>query len=207
MSIIILENGLRRTAKRSKAVPETQTVSDSETKTETETKGVYKYSCVMLPASDEVASIAKYWTRKNVPVDSLYVNAEEGMDGYESEPHVTVKYGLESNDVDQMRELIEGFGSISVKFGDVELFKVNPKFDVLKVAVLSDKLHKLNEIVSKLPCDGDKFPEYKPHMTLAYVKKDSCDDLVPNDFFSELEDQIDSVIFATTDGSDNYIDL
>jgi hypothetical protein len=37
------------------------------------------------------------------------------MDGYEQEPHVTVKYGIETNDVDQMRELIEGFGSISVK--------------------------------------------------------------------------------------------
>ena len=49
----------------------------------------------------------------------------------------------------------------------------NLEFDVVKLGVIkTPKLEEINKRLSELP-NSNQFPEYKPHITLAYVKKGS----------------------------------
>jgi 2'-5' RNA ligase len=57
--------------------------------------------------------------------------------------------------------------------GKLSLFKKKNE-DVLKLEVKSQCLRKLNKAVGKVDdLPGETFKKYKPHITVAYVKKDS----------------------------------
>jgi hypothetical protein len=106
-----------------------------------------------------------------VPPQNLYTDPEDPTFGYENEPHVTVKYGFEP-DIDKLdvARILKGVAPFMVKLKALNLFE-NDKFDVVKFEV--DHHPILAELRKR--CDAypnsDKYPDYKPHMTLAYVKK------------------------------------
>jgi len=166
----------------------------------------YTYSCAMLNLTDEVAPIFTYWAKKMIQSKDLFINREHGMDGYEDTPHTTIKYGLHDETPEKITELVKDFGIIQLKFGNVTKFDINPEFDVLKVDVISDKLMKLNKLITDNMENTDKF-DYVPHVTLAYIKKGMCKDLVGNDFFCGLNDFINEIYFATLTGEDYFISL
>lgn len=95
-------------------------------------------------------------------------DAQLAEDGRETEPHVTVKYGLTGEDSVPVTEAVAGHGPVTVKLGKASVFHT-PEADVLKVDVDSPDLHALNGKVSKLP-NEDKHPDYVPHATIAYLK-------------------------------------
>jgi len=64
---------------------------------------------------------------------------------------------------------IAGHGRIEATLGKMSVFE-NDKYDVLKVDVTGESLHDLNGKLSELP-NEQTFPEYKPHLTIAYLKK------------------------------------
>ncbi len=167
----------------------------------------YKYSCALLPLSDNVSSILKYWARKMIPEESLYINQDEGIDGYEFTPHVTIKYGLYDKTPKKITSLCDGCGPIKVNFGKVDKFDTNPKFDVIKVNIESKQLRKLNEKLSDKMKNDEKWDSYKPHATLAYVKKGECEELVKSGFFTKLNDTIDQICFSSLTGTEHYINL
>ena len=101
-----------------------------------------------------------------IPDESL------AKDGREKEPHATVKYGLRSDRHNEVAKVLKGEKPISAKLGPVSMFAANkehPDSDVLKLDVYSPDLHRLNKKVGSLP-HTDTFPNYHPHVTLAYVK-------------------------------------
>ncbi len=91
--------------------------------------------------------------------------------GREDQPHITVKYGLKGSRAGEVRKILEGAGPISAKLGKVSLFTTNPDFDVVKIEVISDDLQKLHQQIADAVPNEEKFPEYNPHVTVAYVKK------------------------------------
>lgn len=114
---------------------------------------------VQLPAP--VATQVRDFAAK-IPDDQL------AEDGRETDPHVTVKYGLHTEDPEQVRALLKDQGPITVRLGKTSLFKKDDA-DVLKVDVDSPELHALNAKIAALP-NSDSHPEYKPHATIAYLK-------------------------------------
>lgn len=90
-------------------------------------------------------------------------------DGREDEPHTTVKFGLHTNDAEDVRPLLANEPPVKVKFGKVSLFE-NDDADVVKIDVDSPDLHRLNKKIADALPHTDTRPEYKPHVTLAYVK-------------------------------------
>jgi hypothetical protein len=167
---------------------------------------VYEYSCAMLPISKENSAIMQYWAKQNIPVESLLIDPDQGMDGYEDNPHVTVKYGLHTDDVTDIEKLTSGYGPVPVKFGKVSKFE-NPDFDVIKIEIISEPLHELNKLISDNLENTDTYPTYEPHATLAFVKKGTCDKIVGDDFFTDMKDSISEIYFTARDGSEHYIDI
>src|SRR4051812_49300035 len=102
------------------------------------------------------------------PATMAIPNDHLSEDGRETEPHVTVKYGLHEEDPKTTAEALKGGAPIDAPLGKVSIFS-NDKFDVVKIGVTSHDLHRLNKKISKLP-HTDSHPDYNPHLTLAYVK-------------------------------------
>lgn len=99
-------------------------------------------------------------------------DADLGEDGREDKPHVTVKFGLHTDDVADVRRVLAGEGPITVTLGKTSLFpaKEGADYDVVKVDVDSPDLHRLNAKIAKALEHTDTHPTYKPHATIAYVK-------------------------------------
>lgn len=93
-------------------------------------------------------------------------------DGIEAEPHITVKYGLHTNNPDEIAESVKEFGVVNVCLGKISVFpaKETGDFDVVKIDVISNDIHRLNKLIANSFETTDTHPEYKPHITVAYVK-------------------------------------
>lgn len=99
-------------------------------------------------------------------------------DGRELNPHITVKYGLHTNDPEEVRKVVQDSAPVAVTFGKTSVFPAleassqrgGEQYDVIKIEIESQGLRDLNAAISeKLHCT-DTHPEYKPHCTIAYVK-------------------------------------
>lgn len=111
--------------------------------------------------------------KKEIDEKDLYVVDQGGDDwsyGFEDMPHLTVKFGLEFDEPDQVIESLKGEKGGNVELDDVEIFD-NEKYDVLVVKCKSKALNKLHQKLTKDLEIEDKFPDYKPHITIAYFLK------------------------------------
>lgn len=102
---------------------------------------------------------------KTIPDEHLHEN------GRDDQPHVTVHYGVLPGTYEQVKDIANNHGPISLEFNGTSLFTTPENFDVVKVNVNSDGLRNLqSEIAKKVPHKNER-TEYIPHMTVAYVKK------------------------------------
>src|SRR4051812_5240106 len=65
----------------------------------------------------------------------------------ETDPHVTVLYGLIKNEPDRIQELTKGFGPFVITFGKTSIFEPKTDYNVLKVEVFGKRLHDLHSLV------------------------------------------------------------
>ena len=126
----------------------------------------YSYGCVMLDLDfPQIKSL-----HKQIKKEDLYEEKDTDKYGLEKESHITLLYGLhEEVTLDQVKEITDSFS-----FGEIELTKVDvfddEKFDILIFKADSKELSKVNKALKKLPFTSE-FDDYKPHCTIAYVKK------------------------------------
>ena len=161
-----------------------------------------QYSCLMAPAPPKLTDAVIRWGQMFVQDDELYTDPQD-PDGYgrEDEVHVTVKFGL--HDAEPSKELlriIEATQPFEIEVGPCTLFE-NEKYDVVKFDVDGDGLRELNRRVSELP-NSDEHPEYHPHLTVAYVVKEACHELIGKPLLDpktelDLRFVVKSVIFSS----------
>ncbi len=128
-----------------------------------------KFSCVMASIDDK--SIVQ-WTRNHIDKKDLY----EPEGGIEKESHVTILYGLHTNNPDDIKPISQNIKPFEIKLGKISKFEA-PEYDVLKIEVISSNLHRFNKKLKELEYTS-KYKEYIPHCTLAYIKKGSCSELL-----------------------------
>jgi len=135
----------------------TQFITENE---ELNEKEKYEYGCAMLYlAAPEIGKI-----QESIDKEDL-----QGK-GLEDESHVTLLYGLHSDEIadeDVMKICCEPIYP-QVRLHNVSLFE-NPEFDVLKFDAESPMLTEVNRKLVKLPHTSN-FPDYHPHATIAYLK-------------------------------------
>jgi hypothetical protein len=139
----------------------------------------HKFSCVMAPAPSDLADAVRAWGKMFVPEDVLYADPKDPQDfGREQDIHVTVKFGLhEMTPSEELLRILEETPPFEIEIGPCTLFDTDEKYDVVKFDVDSDALRSLNARISEL-ANSDSHPEYHPHMTVAYVIKGSCNELI-----------------------------
>lgn len=157
--------------------------------------GAHKYGCLLCPLPAAVAKCITDWSIENIPDCHL------GDGGRETQIHVTAKYGLKDDSpqtAGAIRGILTGVGPIPIRLGAMTLFRGGDDGDVLKLEIDSPALHKLNgQITSAIPC-FDKFPEYMPHVTVAYL-----DPRIAERYVGDLPGVSGNVLYL--DGVDWYV--
>lgn len=126
--------------------------------------------------------------------------------GWEDEPHVTVKFGIHSNKVGDLREALKGFGKFEVKLGKTSRFRSKDK-DVLKIAVTGQRLHDLHKLVGETTECTDTYPTYKPHLTIAYMQPGTARGYVGLDDFEGEKVTVSEIVFSNKSRRHTPIDL
>lgn len=168
------------------------------------TDGPHTYSSTQFNLPTELADLVKVWCAQNIP-DGILAG-----DGRENEPHVTVKYGLHTQDVGDVLKVVGGFGPVAVTMGCVSVFDTNPDYDVVKIDVDGAALRVLNDVIGKAwksLANSDSHPDYRPHITIAYVAKGQGAQFVGDDTFEGIEFVGDTLKFSTPTGMSEYIPL
>ena len=138
-------------------------------------------------------------------IKNSYIYEGEGF-GRETNIHVTVKYGLHTDDADEVKKVVTGYGSFDIELGEISKFS-SDDFDVIMIEVKSKELHELNKLIkNELECT-DTHPVYKPHITIAYVQKGNCDELVGQIPFEGEKIKISEVCFSPVEGEKTKIKL
>jgi 2'-5' RNA ligase len=163
---------------------------------------IYSYSSVLIDVPAEYAKRIKLWGKDNISNNLLF--KEDNFSGREDHIHITVLYGLFLKKKDQVEELLKNYGPIHIKLGKISKFS-QENHDVIKIDVNSPELHRLNSFIESNFKNNNKHPKYIPHVTIAYVKKDSCNSLIGDSEFSDIEFEVDYVLFSSKDGDKNKI--
>lgn len=132
----------------------------------------YDYSTVQIVLADDVAGKITGWAEDNIADDDVYTDPTDPTLGRAAVLHVTVRYGLLTDDVDDVAALLQeaGIEPFEITLGKTSIFDAD-NYDVLKLEVFGNRLFLLNELLGEELTSMDSHADYRPHVTLAYIKK------------------------------------
>mgnify|MGYP001587775990 CR=1 FL=1 len=136
-----------------------------------------------------------------IPDADLAPNGRAGQ-SEATAPHVTVKYGLHTTDVEDVRKVLAGEPPVTVTLGTTSFFpgSESGNGDVVKIDVDSPDLQRLNKKIAEALDVTDTHPTYKPHVTIAYVKEGKGKDFEGDESLNGHTVTLDAIRFSTSDG-------
>lgn len=160
----------------------------------------YEYSSVHIDVPNPLADKIIEWGKQKIKDSDIYVSQTDPSFGREDEMHVTLLYGIHSETSEEITKIISGHNPISVKLGKIDVF-TNDKFDVVVIKVISEDLNEINHKLTDHVEFTSKYKEYKPHVTLAYVKKGKGWKYHGIDQWKDKEFQTDYIVFSSKNGT------
>lgn len=145
----------------------------------------HEFGCLMFELPKDISNEIKEICKKNIADEILYFEKgdKEGY-GRETIIHTTVKFGFNRDDSKELKEFVKEIPRFEIKLGEVSLFENKKEgYDVVKVGVISRDLHRINKKISEMFDVTDTHKEYKPHITLCYIKHGKC----PESFLDEFK--------------------
>ncbi|MFA5313637.1 MAG: hypothetical protein WC375_10055, partial [Methanomassiliicoccales archaeon] len=109
---------------------------------------------------------------KEIPDELVFHKIENGKEdaGIELKPHITIEYGIHTQDESKIKSILMDQRGGTVSLGKLNIFSQD-ECDVLKIPVTGRSMHRLHKLLSKKLNIKEKYPDYYPHMTIAYMKK------------------------------------
>lgn len=165
----------------------------------------FGYGCAMVhfdfPEMEQI--------HKGIENDHVYSEEGDRSYGKESEPHVTLLYGLHSDEIPDMKVLDvvkKHFSNApTIRLYNASVFK-NDKYHVLKFEADCGALHNANQELRRFPHTSD-YPDYQPHTTVAYMKVGKADDYVHYMRDKVFTVKPSKIVYSKPDGKKVVIDL
>ena len=130
---------------------------------------------------------------------------EEDVVKFESELHLTNYFGLHGNDPAPLEKLA-GSGPIICTLAGTSTFRQEEQ-DVLKIDVQGEDLHRIHKAVGDLMSHTDTHPDYKPHITIAYLKPGASSKHLGDQRFRGEKVVFTELVFKSPDGRMAHIQL
>lgn len=158
----------------------------------------HDFSCLMAVLPKDISDQIISWGKEHIPEESICTKECSGREDY---IHVTIKYGIHEATPISTKEALKGQSIVKAKLGKVSLFKNEDKsFDVVKLDIHSSDLIKLHKSIGQKVENTENFPEYVPHVTIAFVNKGMADHLVGDTTFEDIEVDLSTLDFSGKDG-------
>jgi len=129
------------------------------------------------------------WGKKNIPKEELT------NDGRETETHITLMYGICTDNGELVKQIFAEEGKIEASFGNVSFFSKDSDHDVVIIKIISKDLERLHKKIKEELNIETTFNDYKPHCTVAYVKNGEGRKYAGDTYFKGTKLIFDKVIF------------
>jgi len=172
------------------------------------------YSWIHISVPQNIAAKTVSFSN-SIPNEDLYVESDEKGEvvhgnnwtyGVEDDPHITVKWGILTKDVDEIKELLQDMKGGVISLKNVDIFETDD-YDVLKVTIDGKALRAINKVISDNLETHNTFPTYNPHITLAYLKTGKGENYQGDSQFKDLTFEFNEVIFEDYEDKQTAIKL
>ncbi len=155
-----------------------------------------KYSSTQFDLPEPIAE-------KVLAIGRAIPDTDLAENGREASPHLTVKWGLHTEDAEEVRAILAKVKPFTVKLGRTSIFPngESNSGDVLKANVASGALMNLNAQIAKALEHTDTHPKYQPHVTIAYLKPGKGKAYVNDTSLLGTEILVDQITFSGKDGT------
>lgn len=152
--------------------------------------------------SDSIRSFAA-----KISDSEIYTDPKDPSYGREGHPHITIRYGMDTVDPNEIKPAFADLGPIKARIGKVSIFETD-KYDVVKADIESKDLEAANKRVGEtVELPGETYKDYKPHITIAYVKKGEGKKYIGDRSFEGKEIVFDTITLSAKDGKNHVIQL
>lgn len=160
----------------------------------------HQYSCVQYNLPQTTAQKIIQWGNTHIPDEILFCPPDDCTYGRESLIHCTVFFGLHTESATPVIYLMENEAPFLMRLGQISCFS-NDRFDVVKIEAWSEDLTRLhNKLGTCLHCT-EKFNAYRPHITIAYLKRGEGARFIGDKTFERLTMRVDTLCFSSKNGS------
>ena len=180
-------------------------------KCEGETKFKFGNTQADIPADSEAAKALER-VRNSIEKSDL-ISTDYGGDssGLETEPHITLRYGIKGDDTAGIRAYLEKQAPFEATLRETAAFPPSESSDGGAPIIAPVEAPELHRIEAELDQHGDfiprTFPEFKPHATLGYVKPDAAQKYVGLKETAGKTFTIDTISISKRDGSSEPVKL
>jgi hypothetical protein len=136
-----------------------------------------KYGCLMVKLNNDLSNKFKQFANNNIKEENLYKSKKLSyVNGIPNTTHCTILFGMVEENIDEIKKYCH---PIKMKLGKICKFPSKDEpYDCLYIEGISKDAIELNKELREKFENYQTFPEYKVHITLCYVKKDNCDNLL-----------------------------
>lgn len=160
-------------------------------------KRCYKFASLMIELPERLCDDIISWGFDNIPNDSLVCDPNSPLFGREDDTHITVIYGIHTDDVNDVDIWFRNEKPFECTLGKIDILSKKPQFDVLVVSVKSKGLHLLNSKMRTKLEVTENYPQYIPHVTIAYLQKGEGDKFIGNKAFEGEKFTVKEVMFTS----------
>lgn len=140
------------------------------------------------------------WGDEYISDQIVFSNNNNPWQSREDDPHITILYRLNVEHLPIAQQLLDKEQPFAVKLGKVSLFS-NEAFDVVKIDVVSEQLHNINSHLVKTMAVERQYPQYVPHVTIAFIKKNEGEFILGNEMFMDKTFEVNNLYFSSRNGT------